>query len=214
MRSRDTLIKIWRQVPPDYYQKGITGNILQKYWHGQKIKTFKKLVNSKDFRSILDVGCASGSMTNEISKILPQSKITGIDAYSKAVMYGRKKYPHLNLLTADAHKIPFKSRNFDLVVCYETIEHVVDPAKVLSEILRVVSKNGRAIVAMDSGRLPFRLIWWIWERTKGRVWRGAHLHPFKHKELERLIKKSGFKILNKQFTHFGLEVVFLLKAGR
>ena len=211
MRSRKRLIKIWQQVPPDYYQKGIRTNIFQRYWHSQKTKTFKKIVNSRVFGSILDVGCASGSMANEISNIFPKSNITGIDAYSKAIAYGRKKYPHLNLLTGDAHKLSFKSKSFDLVVCYETIEHVVDPAKVLSEIRRVVKQKGLAIVAMDSGRAPFRLIWWVWERTKGKVWKGAHLHPFKHQELERLIKKSGFKIANKYFSHFGLEVVFLLK---
>ncbi len=213
-KNKTELVKIWNQVPPDYYQKSVSKNPLQRYWHNTKIKTFKKLVGKRKFNKILDVGCASGRMVNEISKILPHAQLSGIDVYKKAIIFGKKKYPHIQFKVADAHKLPFRNNSFDLVLSYETIEHVQNPEKVLLEMKRVVKKNGFVIVAMDSGNWLFRIVWYVWEKTKGKVWQNSHLHPFKHTELETLIKKVGFKIVKKYFSHFGMEVSFLLKKDR
>lgn len=204
------LNKIWRQVPVDYYDEGIKTNLLQKIWHTYKLRTFKKIVKDRKINSILDVGCASGMLTNEISKTFLKSKIYGVDIYEDALVFARKKYPSVNFIVADAHKLPFKTNTFDLTVCYETIEHVVDPLKVLEEIRRVTKKGGISILAMDSGSLLFRIVWFLWENSKGRVWKGAHLHPFTHRQLENIIKKSGFSIKQKYFSHLGMEVIFLL----
>lgn len=211
MKNKDELIKIWNQVPPDYYQKEIAKNPLKRYWHTQKVNTFSSLVRNRKFKKILDVGSASGRMANEISKIFPGAQITGIDAYKKAVDYGKKTYPQIKFLVADAHKLPFRANSFDLIVCYEVIEHLVDPLKALKEMKRVLRKDGVAIVAMDSGNWLFRVVWWISEKTISSVWQNAHLHPFKHWQLEATIKKAGFKIIRKKFSHFSLEVSFLLK---
>lgn len=211
MKDKKELRKIWAQVPPDYYQKGVSKSLLQSYWHGEKLSTFKKLVGGKVFRKMLDVGCASGSMANEISKLFPTTKIFGIDPYPEAINFGKSQYPHIKFLAADAHKLPFKKKSFDLIICYEVIEHVFNPPTVLKEIKRVLKDQGRAIIAMDSGNLLFRLVWFVWENTKGKVWQNAHLHPFKASELEAIIKKAGFKIIKKEFSHFGMAVSFYIK---
>jgi len=211
MKNKKQLNKIWRQVPPNYYDHAIKTNLLQRYWHSQKLNTLKKLLANQKYQKILDVGCAGGSMANKVGYIFPKSKITGIDAYKDSIKYAKEKYPGINFLVADAHNLPFKANTFDMVICYETIEHVVNPKKVLNEIKRVMKKSGIALVVMDSGSPLFRLVWYAWENTKGKVWKDAHLHPFHHMELEEVIKKSGFRIIKKQFSHFGMEVSFLLK---
>jgi ubiquinone/menaquinone biosynthesis C-methylase UbiE len=149
-------------------------------------------------------------MVSEIARLYPDAKYYGVDAYDKAVRYAKRTYPHITFKTGLAEKIPYKSNLFDLVIFYETIEHVEHPARVLKEIRRVLKKNGTVILAMDSGNTAFRLIWYMWEHTYGRVWKNAHLHPFHHSELERLIRNSGFTVKSKRFTHLGLEVVFVM----
>ena len=211
MINSKKLTKIWQQVPADYYQKGIEKNLLQRVWHTHKFNTFKKLVEQKSFSKILDVGCASGRMTSEIKKIFPKSIITGTDAYPAAIAYAKKKYPKINFIIADAHKLPFPSNSFDLVTCYETIEHLINPSKALKEIKRDLKKDGTAIVAMDSGVLLFVIIWWLWEKIYGRVWKGAHLHPLHHTQMERLIHAAEFKTASKHFSHLRMEVSFILR---
>jgi ubiquinone/menaquinone biosynthesis C-methylase UbiE len=180
-KSKKELVKIWNQVPADYYQVGVSKNFLQWYWHRTKVQTFKKLIGKRKFSKILDVGAASGSMANEISKILPVSKITAIDVYPKAVEFGKRKYPHIKFLVADAHDLPFRSNSFDLALSYETIEHVTDPELMLREMKRVITRSGFVVLAMDSGNWLFRIVWFVWEKTKGKVWQGAHLNPYTHK---------------------------------
>lgn len=202
------LQEIWSQVPPDYYDQGIKVNFLQKLWHSKKLNEVLKLLPTNSHQ-VLDIGCSSAILTAEVAKFLPQSAITGLDSYKKAIDFARKKYPHLKFVVADAHKLPFKNNAFDLVICTETLEHLINPQLALLEMKRVLKKNGHAIISMDSGSFLFKTIWYFWTKTKGRVWQGAHLHEFNAKILENLIKKSGFRIKQKNLSHLGMAITFL-----
>lgn len=209
--SEKRLKKIWAQVPADYYDEGIKKNMLQKIWHGTKLRQILKIL-PKDAEKILDIGCSSGVLTAQIAKALPKSKVTGLDSYDKAIIFARAKYPKITFVVADAHKLPFGNKSFDLIICTETLEHVIDPGKVLSEMQRVLKKNGRAIISMDSGSLLFRSAWYFWTKTKGKVWKDAHLHEFNAQILEDLIIRSKFRIKKKIFSHLGMAITFLAVA--
>lgn len=211
--NKDPLYEVWDQVPVDYYQEGIKKSLLQNLWHTRKINLAKKLLSEKEFKKCLDVGCASGYMVSEISKHYPKAKYVGVDSYDKVVVHAKKNYPHINFKVANAEKLPFKKEEFDLLICYETIEHITNPLKALKEMKRVLKKNGTLILTMDSGSLLFRIVWYVWERTKGKVWQGAHLHPFHHEELGGIIKQAGFKVKQKIFSHLGMEVTFVLSKN-
>lgn len=210
MNDKD-FTEILKSVPLDYYQKGVNTNLFQRYWHGTKISFCLKLLENISFKNCLEVGSASGYMISEIAKKYPEVSFEAVDAYDKAVSYAQKKYPGVKFSLAQAENLPYKAGQFDLVLCYETIEHVRKPKVAMQEIRRVLKKGGRLLLAMDSGILAFRVVWFFWEKTFGRVWRGAHLNPYHWRDLERLILQSGFKIVERHFTHFGLEVVFVLK---
>jgi ubiquinone/menaquinone biosynthesis C-methylase UbiE len=203
--------RILNSVPPNYYQKGTRTNFLQKYWHRQKINFALSLLKGIAFKNCLEVGCASGYLISEIAKNHSKVKFHAIDAYDKAIIFAKKQYHGIKFVVAEAEKLPFKDNQFDVVLCYETIEHVRDPKKAVNEMRRVLKKKGKLILAMDSGTLAFQIIWFFWEKTYGKVWQAAHLNPYHYKELEDLVSKSGFKINNRYFTHFGLEVVLVLE---
>lgn len=214
--AKKRLKEIWAQVPPDYYDRGIKNNPFQKIWHNRKLTQVLKLLPKKPSKyknpssiKILDVGCSSAVLTAEIAKTLPRSKVFGLDSYKDAIVFARKKYSHISFVVADAHKIPFRNKSFDIVVCTETLEHVVEPKRVLGEIKRVLKKDGYAIISMDSGSLLFKIIWFFWTKTKGKVWESAHLHEFNAKLLENLIKAADFKVKKKNTSHFGMAVTFL-----
>lgn len=205
------LQKIWAQVPSDYYFRL---NFLQNLWHDWKWMTLKHLMTTAKItpKNILEVGCSAGHLSSLVAKLYPKAQVYGIDIYQPAIIEARKRFPKLKFSVADAHKLPFKDKFFDFVVCSETIEHVVEPKIVLHEISRVLKPGGLAIVEMDSGSWLFRLVWELWTRYgRGKVWKGAHLHPFTAQELETLISGNGFLIENKMFSHFGMVVSFALK---
>lgn len=208
------LYHIWNKVPADYYQKGVKENFLQWLWHTHKINLAKKIIKDIKFKNCLDIGCASGFMISEIAKSYPQAKYFGIDVYDKAISYAIKIYPHIKFQIASAEKLPFKNESFDLILCYETIEHVENPIACLLEIKRVLKKDGTFILAMDSGNMLFRIVWWFWEKTRGKVWQEAHLHPFHRHQLEKLINGNGFVIKKKILSFLGMAVTFILSKKK
>ena len=62
----------------------------------------------------------------------PQIGIVAFDVYAS---------PYVQFI-ADAHQIPFPDEVFDSVIVQAVLEHVVDPAVVVGEILRVLKKGG------------------------------------------------------------------------
>ena len=204
------LYKIWSQVPFDYYQQGVKKNLLQKIWHGQKIRIAKKILATLRFKNCLDLGCASGYMLSEIAKDYPDLDFVGVDVYDKSIEFAKKTYPHIKFITSDVVNLPLKDQSFDLIISYETFEHVLNPVRFLKEVRRVLKDDGTFILAMDSGSWLFRIVWAIWEKTFGKAWESAHLHPINHLYLEKSVKKAGFRVRKKILTHLGMEVVLVL----
>lgn len=204
------LDSLWNLVPVDYYQNGIEKNILQKIWHKGKLKNILNQIDNQPSQ-ILDIGCASGWFLSQIAVNYPLAECTGIDVYKDAIDYGKKCYKSLKLILSDAHSLPFPDNSFDVVICSEVLEHVSYPEKVMKEIKRVLKKEGTAIIEMDSGHFIFRIIWYLWTRSKGNVWKDAHLQSYNTKKLEKLIKDNGFLIDRKKSFNYSMAVVFRAK---
>jgi len=209
--TTNRLKNIWSQVPPDYYEKGIARNFFQKLWHIRKWMVVKKIIKGTKPPSVLDVGCASGWLAARVAKTLPESSVTGVDVSQKMIDYAKAVHPDINFVHADAHKLPFPNESFDLIICTETLEHVINPLGVLMEIKRCLADNGEVIVSMDSGNWLFNLAWFFWTKTKGKVWQGAHLHKFDRKKLKKLFKKANFKIERQKISHLGMAMTFRLR---
>ena len=206
--SKRKLEVIWRQVPPDYYEKGKKRNLFQKVWHGRKWKILDRLLTGNP-KTILDVGCASGHITGLIKKKFPNSNVTGTDVSKIFIDFAKIIYPNIKFYHYDAHNLGFKDKSFNLIICTEVLEHVVNPKKVLEEIRRCLKDDGDLIVEMDSGSIPFSIVWYLWKRFgPGKVWRSAHLTHFNSDKLEKLILDSGFRIKQKIFINLGMAVFF------
>ena len=61
---------------------------------------------------------------------------------TKYIKLDKFDYDDKQDIIADADKIPLKNNSIDSVVCFQLLEHVKDPQKVVSEIYRVLKKDG------------------------------------------------------------------------
>ncbi len=200
------------QVPPDYYQKGVRENFLQRKWHMGKLQSVLSVIEG-DPKKILDIGCASGWFLSNIGKKYPRAKCHGVDIYDKAIEFGEKKYPKITFKVSDAHKIPYRAGEFDLIICTEVMEHVEDPLTVLKEMRRLLSKNGQAVIELDSGSLLFSVVWYLWRLGQGNVWNHSHLHSFNIEKLEKLIRKSGLKVEFRRKFNYGMAMIFSVRKA-
>lgn len=203
---------ILKQVPVDYYFKGVENNSFQKFWHERKWSVLKELLNGGSGK-LLDLGCSDGTTTYNISRVSPKLKVTGLDLYKEAIDFAKTKYENINFIFADAHKLPFKSGTFNYVTAIEILEHLQNPDEALKEIKRVLKPNGTLIIGQDTDSLLFKTIWWFWGKTKGSVWQNSHISSIAPDKLIKKIKKAGFKIESVEYINLMMEVFIKAKKA-
>lgn len=116
------------------------------------IKILQKL--SRDARNILDLGCGEGTRLNLLLE--NGANGTGVDISQKALEMGKKSYPKIKFIKADLEKIPLKSESFDLVYSAYVFEHLINPARVLDEAIRLISPKGFFVLLAPNYGSPNR----------------------------------------------------------
>lgn len=98
----------------------------------------------------LDYGCGDGRLTLE----LEAADLTVADVSLVALKRARTRLSSATLVLLEpGTQLPFDDSAFDLVLCAETIEHVQDTQRLLSEFRRVLAPGGTlAITTPAHGR--------------------------------------------------------------
>ena len=190
-------VHLHENVPANWYETSIKNNLFQRYWHTRRFDEVSKLIEPVE--SVLDIGCADGTFTKVVLEKTKAKRLVGIDVLEKSIAYVKKRFAKnkkMSFSVADAHDLPFKSSEFEAVFCLEALEHVVDPARVLYEIFRVLKIGGYVIVLVPSENWLFHsVVWPLWQMFPGKnIWKHTHLHNFSNGFLQELIENSGFKI--------------------
>lgn len=84
---------------------------------------------------VLDLACGLGGYTMALENA--GGKVIGLD------LNPPPSTNKINFVNGDAIHSPFKPGSFDLVICASLMEHVPNPRKLLEELLRLVSSNGK-----------------------------------------------------------------------
>ncbi len=92
---------------------------------------------------VLDIACGAGYGTAMLAA--RGCHVTGADCDERAVAIARSGFPSGDFECADALALPFADETFDAVVTFETIEHVLDGARFLRELRRVLRRGGTLI---------------------------------------------------------------------
>lgn len=194
-----------QSVPANYYDNGIKKNLFQKFWHNRRFSEANKLLTDITAKDILDVGCHGGKFTSIILSQFPKANIIGIDISSEAIASAKNKYPNINFLIAWAEKLPFDDSKFDLVTCFEVLEHLEKPQQSISEIKRILKKNGSLLTLVPTENLLFRIIWYFWSKAgPGKVWEHTHVQKFSGRSLDSLLKSAGLKIIKRKTFLLGM----------
>lgn len=156
-----------RMVPDLHKGSLIYAEHLTRYLVGQD------LVKGK---TVLDIACGSGYGTQILAKTA--KKVYGVDIDKASVDYAQRKYGTKNteFLVGDGERIPLKDNTVDVVITYETIEHIKDYEQFMREVSRVLIPDGLAVVSTPNDI----------EFAEGNHY---HLHEFTEKELKGLVKK-------------------------
>lgn len=98
-------------------------------------------------RRVLDVATGTGYGAN-ILRRTGAAEVVAVDREADALAYARNRYGEdgLSWVEADAYRLPFEAE-FDVVVTFETIEHLKEPERFIEECKRVLKPDGVLLVS-------------------------------------------------------------------
>ena len=105
-----------------------------------RFRQIRKAARVRPRMRILDVGCGEGTLVRLLESDGPL--VYGVDINADAVRTAH----HPRITQASAVELPFADASFDLCVGSHVIEHMEFPKEFLSELARVVRRNGRIVL--------------------------------------------------------------------
>lgn len=168
---------------------------------------FDRLAVKPGFK-ILDIGCGSGRHTSAAYRC-HNVIVIGVDLNFKELIEADdrlKLHDRLGehgggawgLSAADLTCLPFKADYFDIVICCEVLEHIVQYQIALREIVRVLKPGCDLVVSVPRG-WPERICWTL--SRDYHITRGGHVRIFKQSDLITDLENSGVKKWAVHFAH-------------
>lgn len=99
-------------------------------------------------KTVLDVACGEGYGSSLMSDVA--LSVVGVDISVDAVQHATNEYAHrrnLEFCQGSAAALKFADASFDVVVSFETIEHLSEQAEMLAEIRRVLRDDGMLVIS-------------------------------------------------------------------
>lgn len=124
------------------YLPDFDGNWTLEHMHRYLIA--REFSHEKD---VLDIASGEGYGSYMLSSVA--KNVIGIDISEEAISFASKKYKRENLkfIKGEVYDIPLKDNSIDIVVSFETIEHVNNHDMMMKEIKRVLKKDGLLVIS-------------------------------------------------------------------
>jgi 2-polyprenyl-3-methyl-5-hydroxy-6-metoxy-1,4-benzoquinol methylase len=158
-----------------------------------------------------DFGCSNGFLTQRVASLVAASSGTGFDHQPENLELARSRYPHLAFCSIDLNRPAGAGTRFDLVTCFETLEHVGDMGAALDNVVAAIKPGGIGILTVPieigpKGLLKFLVKTLLYGYSLNELPNGKHLRLAYLKSLlanERISKyrerRAGWG------THFGFD---------
>ena len=194
-------------------------NIIDKVYNKVRKYTLKKkyeLVlkyksNIKDSKTILDIGCGTG----EFLKVFKNNswQTLGVEPNKSAREIAITKN-ELEVLDEQG-LFDFSNEHFDVITMWHVLEHVSDINSHLTQIKRILKKDGVLIVAVPNAESPdaqmYKQCWAAYDVPR-------HLYHFTKKSIENLFNNFDLEVVNIHPMKFDAFYVSLLsekyKSGK
>jgi len=161
----------------------------------QNVRNEMTLLLPTYYSRVLEIGCGEGKFRNNLTQ---EHEYWGVESVKSVAKVAQKKLDRVLIGTIQETIKQIPHDYFDLVVCNDVIEHMVDHDKFLQSIKEKIKKDGCLIASIPNVRFLTNL-WEIlikkdWEYKNKGILDITHLRFFTRKSLYRTINDNGFII--------------------
>jgi SAM-dependent methyltransferase len=190
-----------------YFEGGEYGNYAEdeaalKLNFNRRIAVLRDTIPGFDRCSLYEIGCAYGFFLEQVAPHV--ARAAGIDISDDAVRFARETR---GLSAESGDYLATTIAPVDVIVLWDTIEHLKRPDLVLAKAARDLKLGGfMALTTGDIGSLNARL--------RGRHWRmihpPTHLHYFSVNTMSRLLARCGLEIVHVSHPGFARKLRYIL----
>lgn len=229
-RYKENTRKHWNANPCEAHEPGSAMQMTKEYFDELTLKRYEdqkwllEEIHTLDVKGkkVLEIGYGMGTDHLELSKM-------GGDMYGISITPGDKKIvderfklygKHTETTVADAEDLPYASDFFDFVYSFGVLHHTPNFEKSVSEIYRVLKKDGECFIAVYNKNSMF--FWWsvfLWTWILNGSFRKYSLQErlslieypnddpnlvvklYTKKQLKRIMKEAGFHIESISVNH-------------
>lgn len=127
------------------FTEGSKYNPVEASIHLNRYLTTKQYVRGK---RVLDIACGEG-YGSKLMKNWGAASVVGVDTSEEALTVANNYFSGegISFLNHTAEELPFENDSFDVVVSFETVEHLDHPENFLREVARVVKFDGVVLIS-------------------------------------------------------------------
>lgn len=204
----------WRSNFAEWRERRIN----QERYQQARVEQLESIAGPLDRQVLLDVGAGMGGFA--VAAALRGATVAACefnrDYCAIIKLRAARNDLALPVYNAAGEALPFAARSFDTIVSWDVIEHVQDPARMLSEFNRVLVPGGVALVtainrwAWKDPHYHIRGLNWIprsWAerliQRRGRSKEGAafqdmqrlsEMHYYSYGDFVKLARRYGFRV--------------------
>jgi ubiquinone/menaquinone biosynthesis C-methylase UbiE len=98
-------------------------------------------------KTVLDLGCGYGGNILSWSIRHPSTRLVGLEPFSSMLKSGKLAgishgCKNTSFVSGLGEFVPFHDETFDIIMAYDVIEHVQDPMRVMTEVIRCLRPGG------------------------------------------------------------------------
>jgi len=158
----------------------------------------------------LDVGCGTGRYSEILGNL--GYSVTGVDQSSAMLSKAKSKVTDADFVEGEIDKLPFSSDSFDFAICALALTHFKSLEKPISEINRVVRKNGKIIIS-DQHPLFVALGGQVFFHDKEGNRATIKEYTHWHSSYLEIFRELGLKILDCREAKIGKKHMKLSSSG-
>jgi SAM-dependent methyltransferase len=131
-------------------------------------------------RNFCEVGCGTGFFLAGLAQCRPELRLTGVDYYSEALAHARHRLPGVTLELGDILKAD-RSGSFDVVGCFDVLEHIPDDINALAALATRLRPGGGLLLTVPQ----HPSLWSVADEI------GHHQRRYRREELVRKVHTAG-----------------------